>query len=543
MIPFKGKKGGTMSELYENGTIITMEENCPEVEAVLTENGKIVKCGTKDELAAFKKEDTRVIDLKGKTMMPAFLDGHSHFTGFAMSLSQCDLSGAKDFDDIVRLMKEFIRENHIPEGSWVTGTNYDHNFLKEKKHPDKEVLNRISEKHPVVIVHASSHMGVANSMALREKKLDGNTKDPAGGKYGRVSGSSELNGYMEENAFVAFRNHMPMPKVEDIVKLLKKAQEIYASYGIATVQEGMVTEPLFQILQLAESRKLLYLDLVGYVDEENSRDLLLSHRDMTEGYHQHLKIGGYKIFLDGSPQGRTAWMKEPYEGAGDGYRGYPIKTDEQLYGLILNALKDGQQVIAHCNGDAAAEQYITQFEKVHRDYPDLDTERPVMIHAQLAEPFQMKRMKELSMMPSFFVAHTYYWGDIHIENFGRERAKNISAAGSAVRAGIPFTFHQDSPVLYPDMFKTVWCAVNRVTRKGVELSKEERTSVYDALKANTVNAAFQYGEEDIKGSIREGKNADFIILDRNPLKVPADEVKDVRVLKTIKDGNVIFERK
>lgn len=531
-----------MSELYYNGTILTMEDSCPEVEAVFVEHGKIAKRGTKEAVFSCKKQDTVLIDLQGKTMMPGFIDGHSHFAGFAASLSQCDLSEAEDFDDIINFMKAFIRENQIPEGDWVTGTNYDHNFLKEKRHPDKRILDQISDRHPIVIIHASSHMGVANTKALEMQKLETDTEDPAGGHYGRMGENGELSGYMEENAFVSFRNQMPMPDIHELMQLFRKAQDVYAGYGITTMQEGMVTEALFPILQYAERNQVLYLDLAGYVDLENSAGLLRNNPQYGNQYRNHFKIGGYKIFLDGSPQGRTAWMKEPYENAEDGYCGYPIKTDDQLYRLIVTALEDGQQLLAHCNGDAAAEQYVTQFERVMEDHPGYETNRPVMIHAQLVQKEQLKRMKKLSMMPSFFVAHTYYWGDIHIQNFGMKRASYISPAGTAIRLNLPFTFHQDSPVLLPDVFRTVWSAARRITKEGVELAEEERVSVYDALKANTVYAAWQYGEEKEKGTIEEGKRADLILLDKNPLECPIDDVKHIQVLETIKDGRIVYKK-
>lgn len=527
-----------MSTLYYNGVILTMEDQCPQVEALLVQDGKIRKRGALQEILLHREQDTVCVDLQGKTLLPGFIDGHSHFAGLATSLSQCDLSGEKNFDDLVGLLTGFIREHQIPQGQWVTGTNYEHNFLAEKRHPDKFLLDQVSKAHPIVITHASSHMGVVNSEALRIQGLDAQP-DPPGGRYGRVGNTRELNGYMEENAFVAFRNAMPMPQISDIMGLFQKAQEIYASYGITTVQEGMVTQPLFRILQYAEKTGVLYLDLAGYLDLQTMADWPKQYPAYLGQYQNHFRIGGYKIFLDGSPQGRTAWMKEPYEGEAD-YRGYPIHSDEALYRMILTSLENGRQLLAHCNGDAAAEQYITQFEAVLRDHPRLDPCRPVMIHAQLVQKDQLARMAKISMTPSFFTAHTYFWGDIHIQNFGMERAKNISPAASALHFGLPFTFHQDSPVLMPDVLQTLWCAARRTTRTGVQLSQEERIGIWDGLKAVTVYAARQYGEENTKGTLAEGKLADLVILDRNPLTVDVDDVKEIRVLETIKAGKTMF---
>ena len=198
-----------MNYAFINGTILTMDESCPKAEAVLTEKRKIVKCGTQEEILSCKKEDTVLVDLQGKTMLPGFIDGHSHFSGLASALSQCDLSKAGNFQDIVTSMKAFIQKRNIPKGQWVVGTNYDHNFLQEKCHPNKNVLDEISKEHPIVVVHASSHMGVCNSLALAVQGLTEETKDPEGGRYGRIEGSRELNGYLEENALLHAETRCP----------------------------------------------------------------------------------------------------------------------------------------------------------------------------------------------------------------------------------------------------------------------------------------------------------------------------------------------
>lgn len=530
-----------MQTIYYNGTIVTMDEKQPQVEAVCVEDGIIIKAGTKNKILGMQDKDTNLVDLEGKTMLPGFIDAHSHFVGMANSLSQCDLSQATSFDEIAEKMKQFIAKSTIKEGEWVFGCNYDHNFLAERKHPDKFFLDKISTVIPIVLVHASSHMGVANSAALAAQNITGETPDPEGGKFAHMEGTNEPTGFMEENAFINFQNKAPMLGVERLMELMVKAQEIYASYGVTTIQEGMVAKPLFELLQYAASQELLYIDVIGFINILHNRDLMKAHKEYVGHYVNHFKIGGYKVFLDGSPQGRTAWMTTPYKDSNDGYCGYPILKDEQLQDIIQMALEDEQQLLAHCNGDAAAQQYISQFERVHKESPELDTKRPVMIHAQLVRKDQLQRMSAISMMPSFFIAHTYFWGDIHIENFGKERGDLISPAKDAVDLNIFYTFHQDSPVLMPDMMGTIWCAVNRMTKKGVCIGEKERINVYDALKGITVNAAYQYFEEDKKGSITEGKQADFVILDCNPLEIEKMKLGDVKVLETIKAGKPIYK--
>lgn len=526
-----------MKTIYLNGNIITMDPNYPEVNAIAIENDKIIFVGDENDILNQITVDDKIIDLNGKTMLPGFIDSHSHFIGFANSLSQCDLSSANNFNDIIKLMKKFISVHQIANGETVVGFNYDHNFLEEKKHPDKFILDQISTKHNILIIHASSHMGVANSIMLTNNGLNQDAIDPVGGKYGRIENSNELNGYLEENAFIDFQTKAIQINPAQLFKLIVKAQDIYASYGITTIQDGMVNEDLFQLLKYASEQNLLKLDVVSYIDINNSRSTLRNNCNYLNHYVNHLKIGGYKTFLDGSPQGGTAWMSKPYL---NGDNGYPVLTDQRLYELISIALDDKQQLLAHCNGDQAANQFISQFEKVHNENPSLNLKRPVMIHGQLVRKDQLTNMAKLNMIPSFFVAHTYYWGDIHLANFGFSRASQISPARSAAKLNIPFTFHQDTPVLMPDMLKTVWCAVNRLTKNGVDLGPDEKINRYEALKAITINGAYQYFEEDVKGSIQVGKIADLVILNDNPLTVAPKLIDQIKVLETIKEGKIIY---
>ena len=234
-------------------------------------------------------------------------------------------------------------------------------------------------------------------------------------------------------------------------------------------------------------------------------------------------------------------MTTPYEGD-DTYCGYPIHSDEKLREYIAVALDKKQQLLAHCNGDAAAEQYISQFEKELEARGEKDSNRAVMVHAQLVRKDQLGRMKAIGMIPSFFVAHTYYWGDIHIKNFGAQRGSQISPVKDALEDGMKFTFHQDTPVVPPDMMRTVSCAVNRVSRTGQVIGENQRIPVLDALKAITSYAAYQYHEEQEKGTIAVGKYADFVVLDKNPLETDVKALADIQVLMTLKENEVVYHR-
>ncbi len=524
-----------MKKLYYNGTIITMDEKKPQAAAIATEDDRII--AVYDEIPMDWQGEK--IDLQGHTLLPGFIDAHSHFVSCANTLSQCDLAEAKNFDDIVRLMQEFIERRHIAKDKWVVGVNYDQNFLEEKKHPDRYVLDAISKEHPIMLVHISSHMGVVNSCGLEKQGIEDSVCDPQGGRYGRFEDSNQLNGYMEENVFIDFQKSIASMDFEELKGNIIEAQNIYAQYGVTTIQDGMMPDSLYMLLKALSAQQLLKMDVVGYVDLAHCRTIYQRHTE-DHIYHNHFRLGGYKVFLDGSPQGKTAWMKAPY--CGTESCGYPVHSDEQLHDLIQQALEDHAQLLAHCNGDAAAEQYVTQFEKVVAETQATETYRPVMIHAQLVQKQELERMEKLSMIPSFFVAHTYYWGDIHLENFGKVRGSRISPVGDAMRSNLCYTFHQDTPVLPPDVMKTISCAVNRVTRNGVVLDQEQAISVIDALKGVTLYAAYQYGEEKEKGSLEEGKKANLVILAENPLTARKENLETIQVLTTIVDGEVIYQR-
>lgn len=540
--------------LYLNGTILTMEEQKPYVEGVLTENGRIIGTGDAGELMERAGSEVRKADLQGKVMLPGFIDPHSHFTACASHTMVVNLEAAGSFEEIIARIQEFIRDQGIPEGQWVQAAGYDHNCLKEQGHPRRKVLDQAAPRNPVILSHQSGHMGAFNTMALSLLGITEDTESPTGGLVEMEKGRA--TGYMEEAAFMQYQDKVPLPSADDFLKAYGKAQELYASCGITTVQEGMLPDKLVPLYQMLAGSGLLSLDLVAYADIRNQAAVADKLKDHFRQYKNHIKVGGYKMFLDGSPQGRTAWLREPYEQVKGGnqpgdYRGYNILGDEEVYAYIMKAETEGMQILAHCNGDMACEQYLNQLEAVYGDinngkpscpsfYPgDI---RPVMVHAQLLGLDQLKRVKKLKVIPSFFLAHVYHWGDVHISNLGMERASHISPAASALGEGILFTLHQDSPVIRQDMMETLWCAMVRRTKGGIILGREERLPVWEALKAITINGAYQYFEENEKGSIVMGKKADFTVLDRNPMDTEPEGIRETKVLATIKEDRLIWKK-
>lgn len=527
-----------MQKIFYNGNILTMEQPLV-AEAVLVVDDIIESVGALEEILKNASPDAEKIDLMGKTMLPAFLDAHSHFSAAANAKLQIPLEEAVSFVEIGEKIEAFRTKNAIPNGHWLIAKGYDHNALVEKRHPDRHLLDRYAPNHPLVLQHKSGHVGVFNSKALELLNVSAQTPVPAGGVIEQKNG--ELTGYMEEAAFLQYLKQTPMPDMGALLAAFGQVQKDYASFGITTIQEGMMVQELIPLYEYLLGHGLLELDVVGYADVKSADQLLAAFPNANKRYDRGFKLGGYKIFLDGSPQGRTAWMQTPY--ADDpSYRGYPTMHDDEVASAVEQAASSEMQLLAHCNGDAASRQYIDAVKTVGCIWPVLRTLRPVLIHGQLLRPDQLSEVREQDIIPSFFIAHVYHWGDVHIENFGFERACSISPAASAHRLGIPFTFHQDTPVIAPDMFETIWCAVTRTTKGGAVLGEEEKISVLEALKAVTINAAYQYFEENEKGSIKAGKYADFIIVDENPLAAEPDALRGIQVLETIKRGKTIYHK-
>ncbi|MDO5135821.1 MAG: amidohydrolase [Eubacteriales bacterium] len=524
-----------MQKLFCNGAIYTMEEG-DRAEAVLTDEGRIQGVGRFEELRR-QAPLAELVDLKGYAMLPAFLDSHSHLSSYAMSFLQAPLEECYTFQEILERVQGFIRENKLPPGDWVVGKGYDHNSLAERRHPTLALLDQAAPHNPLMLQHASGHVGVFNSLALKALGITPDVPSPEGGVIGKEDG--RLTGYLEENAYFAYMKKVPAGGVEDLKEGYRRAQEGYASRGITSVQEGMAVDQMVPLYQMLLRQDLLDLDVTAYVALGDGQGFLEAFPQAVRSYDRHFRIGGYKIFLDGSPQGRTAWMRTPYKGGEGFYYGYGTMKDEAVLEAVKKAAADDMQLLAHCNGDRAAQQYLKAIGAAGREW-DVKRIRPVLIHGQLLGVDQLEEVKALGVIPSFFAAHVYHWGDVHIQNFGRERASRISPAASALKRNILFTFHQDTPVIPPNMMETVWCAVRRITKSGVVLGEEERISVREAFRAITINSAYQYFEEDKKGSIKVGKDGDFVILEQDPFAAGHEELRDISVLGTFKKGEAIF---
>ena len=366
-----------MEQIYFGGTILTMEEELL-AESILVKDGWIEAVGPKEELMASYSKAVPV-DLHHCTMMPAFIDSHSHFFAVANGYLEVDLEGVEDFQEIRERVREFIKKNQVQKGNWVKAKGYDHNTLREKKHPDRTFLDQCAPDNPFVMQHKSGHVGVFNSLGLEKLGVTEDTPEPEGGRIGKANG--KLTGYMEETAFVSYLRKTPIPGAEEMKRAAMKAQDFYASYGIATVQDGMSVVQMIPLYEQLIKEEKLKLDLVVYPEKNALAAFREKMPKSYRQYHGHFKINGMKIFLDGSPQARTAWMEEPYVGETT-YCGYGTMEDEGVTEAFLAADREKCQLLAHCNGDRACRQYLECAANAKRKGADLKDMRPVMIHAQ-----------------------------------------------------------------------------------------------------------------------------------------------------------------
>lgn len=448
------------------------------------------------------------------------------------------------------MLKEYVKNNSPKAGEWVIGFGYDNTKFENEEHPTKFDLDTVTTEVPIFVSHASGHISTTNSKALEALGYVGTDYEvPEGGVVRTVEGSNEPNGVLEENACLApeKRKIIPAPSIETLLKCIKKAQEIYSSYGLTTAQDAGVDENLHQLLSLAAQKNELIMDVVGQAVQHVTLKLLKNEGTPKREYVNHYKLLGGKTWLDGSPQGKTAWLTKPYyevpEGESKDYCGYGTQEDKEVTDYFKSLIENNIQVNVHCNGDAAADQFIRCYKKALEETGSQTDLRPVMVHAQTVREDQLDAMKELGIIPTFFLDHIWFWGDYHYDSvFGPERANRLSPAKSALRRNMNFTLHQDSPVKMPNQILAIHNAVNRQTQSGRILGEDQRLTVMEAIKALTLNAAYQYFEEETKGSIEEGKLADFVILDRNPLEVESSKIKEINVLETIKEGNTIYKK-
>ncbi|MEM9626852.1 MAG: amidohydrolase [Pseudomonadota bacterium] len=535
------------ARIYQGGSIHTMDPADSIAEAVAVDDGRIIAVGSKADLDHLADERTERVDLQGRTLIPAFIDPHGHFpeSGFC-ALHRVDLM-CPPLGDIRTLDQAFERladrVARTPKGEWVFGVFFDQTVVREGRFPTMEELDKISRDHAVVVMHMSGHACVGNSETLRRAGISRDTPQPQGGHIEKDPVTGDLTGLLEEPAAMgAITTTMFNTSGERFREGLRWAADEYASHGVTTAHNAWCSEPLLRNFLEAARDGEPKIRMTVLPDAHIEPDIAAGCLDIGVPDPRHLKIGPRKLFSDGSIQIFTAYLSQPYHTPyrGDStYRGYPVYEPDVLATNIQRLHEAGHQIHIHVNGDAAGDDVLRAFERAQDRYPRSD-HRHTIIHGQTLRDDQLDKMAALGVSVSFFSFHVYVWGDRHRELFlGPERAARISPAASAQKRGIRYTLHNDTPVTPMRPLPLIWCAVNRLTAGGQVLGAEQQITPSQALRAHTIDAAWQVFREDDLGSIESGKSADFAVLSKNPLE-HAETVKDIEVLATIKDDEIIY---
>lgn len=535
-----------VNQIFVNGNVITMDSRRPEVSAFAVTENRFCAVGSDDEIRKWADKGTSVVDLGRKTVVPGFIEPHSHISFYAVQLKQVDCSpsvnhGIGEVKDRIRA----VAEKSEP-GTWIRGFGYDDTLIEDKRHLTRSDLDHVAPENPVLIFHVTGHLCYTNSLGLKIGNITGKTPQPQGGEIHKDDRGEPTGLLLEPGAMRYLVAHVPLTTREEFLEVLPMAIRHYHQAGITGCHDAAIGfagegPNLFQAYQELQAKGALTLGVYMTIVEPVYRNII--EMGLQPGFgSDRLKLGSVKLFQDGSIQGHTAALRESYHNRSD-FKGNLIMPQETLDALVEKYHSMGFQIAVHANGDRAIESVLTALEKADRRHPGHGANRHMIIHCQLASDDQIRRMKDLGVIPNYFVNHVYYWGDRHESIFlGPERARRIDPLQSTLDQGLKFVLHSDLPVTPVDPLFSIHAAVNRITREGKVLGEEERISPLEALKAYTTHAAFCSFEEDIKGSIEPGKLADFAVLSHNPLTVSSDKIKDIQVLQTVSGGRTVFER-
>lgn len=522
-----------------NGTILTMDPEQPEVEAFGVIGETIVAVGSRAEVEAALPRGARWLDLAGATCLPGFNEAHNHMLSFGLMLGevQCRYPEVRSIAEICARFAE--RARNTPPGTWIRGRGYDDTVLTEQRHPTRWDLDQASTAHPLVLVHTSGHMLVANSLALQLAGVTRDKPDPAGGHIVRDE-HGEPTGLLQELAMDLVERVIPEPTLEDLIEALRRCHAAYVAAGITSSQDaGLEQGVQVEAFQRAVERGFLKLRTSLMI-----RHQLLPHLlelGIKQGFGANPRIGPIKFFADGSLIGRTAAVSQPFHNdSRPDNLGMTIWSQEELDELVWQAHAAGFQVATHAIGDRAIEMVLNAYERALQRLPRPD-HRHRIEHAGVLRPDLIERIARLGVLvvsQPIFIAE---YGDGFIRHLGLERIQLTYPLRSLLEAGVRLVFSTDSPVSAYQPLRCIQAAVLERTASGRSFALEEALTVAEALPLYTVNGAYASFEEGRKGMLRPGMLADFVVLERDPLSVAPEELAAIRVLRTVIGGETVYE--
>ncbi|MFJ7684419.1 amidohydrolase [Peribacillus butanolivorans] len=528
--------------VFINGEVITVDQRNKVVEAVAVKGNRVSAVGSNREVKDFIGEETKVIDLQGKTLLPGFIDAHIHLILYGVNqlAVSCKDEHIKSIEDLINDLKE--KASTIPKGEWIRAWGFNETVVKEERYPTIAELDAISVEHPIIVSRTCSHISVVNSKALELAKINENSENPTGGiiekdKTGRFTGRLIETANMKMTEIASYTE-------SELLKAVKIASEHFVAAGITSIHEaGAYGSESFRLLQQAVKSKDIRVRIYAMIGSLNNShefvNKMVEAGVVTGTGDERFKIGPAKLFTDGSSTGPTIATRETYSSDPDNF-GILYYSEEEIYQVLGQAHKKGYQITVHAQGDRAIEMYLNCVEKALEESPRKD-HRHRIEHAGISSPDLQERMKNLELIPIPNPPFPYEFGDIYIQHYGN-RVNHMYAVRDFIDNGIIAAGGSDAPVTDYNPLLGIHVAVNRRSQFGSEIGVAQSISVMEAIKLYTWNGAYASFEEDIKGSIEVGKLADFVVLTDSILKVNPLHIKDLQVESTVIDGEILYHR-
>jgi predicted amidohydrolase YtcJ len=517
------------------GDVVTVADAQPSAEAVAVLGGKIVAVGDLKTVMARKGPSTEVVDRTGKTILPGFIDPHVHIVSSSTFNLFLDLSPFANKDTEEVLAKIGAAAAKAQPGEWVIGQLYDTALMPGHRPIVRDDLDRVAPQNPVFVLSASQHFSYVNSKALELAGIAENVPDPAGGKFYRDN-NGRLNGVLSEaSAQLPVAAKIPHPSAKAVIGATAATLKAASAAGCTALHEialgalGGAAE--LEIIRNAFLESDGAVRLGGQIFYEKLEEIRALPGMAQGSGTDFFRVTGVKLVSDGSNQGLTGFMRENYNGT-EG-RGAANYSQDELDALAIKLNAEGWRLSIHANGDAAIDMVITAIEKALAHTPRIDA-RPRIEHCSITHPEQMERIAKAGITPSFLMNHVYYFGRyFRDEILGPQRAALLDPCATAVKHGVRFSFHSDYSVTNILPLLSMQTAVTRKMRDGGDvLNPDERITAEQALRAVTIDAAWQCGFEKEIGSLEVGKRADFVVLEKNPLKIDPGSIASIKVLET-----------
>lgn len=528
--------------VFINGEVITADKQNSIVESVAIKDNRIIGVGSTLEMKEFIGEKTEVIDLAGKSLLPGFIDSHTHLVLYGVF--QLNMSCKEShIDSVAALLGELKKKSlETPKGEWIRAWGFNETTVKEKRYPTIAELDAISTDHPIIITRACGHIGIVNTTALEKAGFDEKTPNPQGGIIEKNE-NGELTGKLFEAANMKMNDVASYTDAE-LLKAVKIASDHFISGGITSIHEaGTFDSNSYRLLQTAIQNKEIRVRVYAIVgtinDSDKFVDKMMNAGIVTGTGDEKFRVGPAKIFLDGSSSGPTIATREPYS-SDPNFSGILYYSEEEIYKVLGEAHKKGYQITVHAQGDKAIEMYLNCVERALKEAPRKN-HRHRIEHAGISTPDLQKRMKQLEIIPIPNPPFPYEYGEIYVHNYG-ERVNYMYAARDYIDKDIIAAGSSDAPVTDYNPLLGIHTAVNRRSRFGAEIGTNQCISVLEAIKLYTWNGAYASFEEDIKGSLEVGKLADLVILNDSILKAKPDRIKDIKVETTIIDGEIVYQK-